>query len=201
MTYSIRDFVRDATSIVASGDELGHVQAEIGERLVTLAKRDDLTSHGAIIGPSDASFNSYLLWRETPHFYLALVQFEPEYRSPIHEHGDHWVVSAGHRGVDRWDVYERIDDRTVPGEAQLALHSQTAVIPGVWTVLPAPPRSIHSHNNLTSNFSSELIFSATKPLLAEERLHFDVEAGTCRPSWFAAGQHTIGESYPPHGLR
>jgi predicted metal-dependent enzyme (double-stranded beta helix superfamily) len=194
--YTIRKFVAEAKEQLDRGLDLADLQQEVGERLVRLSERDDLTSQGAINGPSDASFNSYLLWREAPHLTVVLVEFEPYYRSPIHEHGDHWVVAAGYHGADRWDVYERLDDGSEPGKADLELVDQPVVRPGSWCALPPPPRSIHSHNNMVEGFTSELIFSAVAPLPKMERLHFDLDEGTCRESWFGAAEHLVGDSYP-----
>jgi predicted metal-dependent enzyme (double-stranded beta helix superfamily) len=194
--YNIRRFIADAKELLEQNLELADLQEALGLRLVELSGRDDLTSHGAILGPSDANFNSYLLWREAPHFTLVLAQFEPLYRSPVHDHGDHWVVAGGYRGRDRWDVYERTDDGSVAGHADLTLVDQPIVEPGTWCALQPPPRSIHSHNNQVDTFSSELIFSVVAPIPKEQRLIFDPEECTCRSSWFGASQHLTGDSYP-----
>lgn len=197
MRYTIRQFASDARDLLGLGLPLGRLQQRLGEQLVELSQRDDLTSHGAIIGPTDASFNSYLLWRESPHLALVLAQWEPFSRSAIHEHGPHWVVSAGYRGRDRWDVYERTDDGGTPGRADIRLIDQVVVEPGTWAALPPPPRAIHSHNNEVDSFTAELIFSATAPLPRESRLLYDPDYGTCRSSWFGAAQHLAGDAYPP----
>jgi predicted metal-dependent enzyme (double-stranded beta helix superfamily) len=194
--YGIKQFITDAKDLLLDNLPLTQLHEALGTRLVELSERDDLTSHGRIIGPSDASFNSYLLWREPPHLALVLAQFEPGYRSPIHEHGDHWVLGAGYRGRDRWDVYERLDGSTAAGPAKIRLKDQVVVEPGSWTALQPPPASIHSHNNLTDGFTSELIFSAVAPIPRERRLLFDLEEQTCRVSWFGAAEHVAGGAYP-----
>lgn len=195
--YSIKKFIDDAKATLESDRPLADKQADIGKRLLDLSERDDLTSLGAIIGPSDASTNSFLLWREPPAIALVVAQFDPLYRSPVHEHGDHWVISAGYRGCERWDVYERVDDRSRPGRADLVLKEQPVIERGVWYAMPPAPRSVHSHNNIVNEFTRELIFSAVPPIPASERLIFDPVEGTCFPSWFGAGQQLVGDTYPP----
>jgi predicted metal-dependent enzyme (double-stranded beta helix superfamily) len=196
-SYSVKAFMTDARRLLESGDALGEVQQAIGERLVRLSDRDDLTTRAAHLGPSDASDGGYLLWREPPHFTLALVRFHEHYRSPVHDHGTHWVVAAGYRGVDRWDFYERLDGREQAGHARVELRDQVVLEQGTATSLPAPPRSIHAHNNLYAGDSLELIFSAAKPVPAQRRFIYDLDESTCQPSWFEVSSLLVGEHFPP----
>src|SRR5690606_25207504 len=135
-----------------------------------LSKTPDLIRMGASLGPADGCSNSMLLWREPPHYSLLLAQFDPYYYSPVHEHLHFWVVGCGYRGRDRWDMYERLDDGSVPGHAHLELVDQWEFGPGETVVMPAPPRAIHSHNNDHDEPLWELIFSAAPGLTPAERL-------------------------------
>ena len=195
--YDIPRFIADARAILASRETLEQQKLAIGERLSELSRRDDLTRHGMPIGPSDASTDNYILWREPPYMALVLAQFDPGYLSPVHEHGDFWVVGCGYRGADRWDMYERIDDRRTPGHAEVRLHDQWHIPPGKAVCMPMPPRAIHSHNNVSSVLVQELIFSAAKPLSPEERNVYDVDNRTCRPSGFNLSGILVGDYYPP----
>jgi len=194
--YSIPQFIKDAKAILATDEALEQKKAAIAEHLLELAKRDDLSRFGTSLGPSDASSHSYLLWREQPYTVLTLAQFDPHYLSPVHDHGDFWVVVAGYRGIDRWDMYERQDDGSRPGFADLKMVDQIYVPPGKAVWMPPPPRAIHSHNNLSASTNLELIFTAAMPQPPEKRLIFDVEGHRCWPSpWDMTKRR--GENYPP----
>ena len=195
--YAIPQFIKDAKAILDSGDSLEQKKAAIGERLSALSRRDDLTRFCFPLGPSDASTQTYLLWREPPYIALVLAQFDPGYLSPVHEHGDFWVIGCGYRGQDRWDIYERLDDRTRQGHADLKLVDQWHIPPGTTVSMPRPPRAIHSHNNEAPGHTLELIFSAAKPLSTQQRLVYDVDAGSCWPSGFNLGGMLVGDRYPP----
>lgn len=195
--YDIPLFIRDAKAILSSGDPLEAQKLAIGERLSELPRRDDLTRHGMPLGPSDASTDNYILWREPPYMALVLGQFDPGYLSPVHEHQDFWVVGCGYRGEDRWDMYERIDDGRRPGHAEVRLYDQWHIPPGKAVCMPMPPRAIHSHNNVSSALVQELIFSAAKPLPPEDRIVYDVDNKTCWPSGFNLAGILVGDYYPP----
>lgn len=194
---SVRQFMGEAREALASGATLSDSQRYIGERLSVLARQDGLTRIAQQLGPGDASTGNYLLWREPPHFSLVMIQLDVGFRSPVHEHGTHWVMGAVHRGIDRWDVFTRRDDGARPGEADLELLESRYLEPGAWTVLPEPPSSIHSHNNVTNEPVYELIFSASEPLPAGGRLLYDVEGHRAFPSWFDPAAHVAGDYFPP----
>ncbi len=195
--YDIPRFIADAKAILASRETLEGQQLAIGERLSELSRRDDLTRHGMPLGPSDASTENYILWREPPYLALVLGQFDPGYLSPVHEHKDFWVVGCGYRGEDRWDMYERLDDGRTPGHAEVRLVDQWHIPRGKAVCMPMPPRAIHSHNNVSSALVQELIFSAAKPLPPDDRIVYDVDNKTCRPSGFNLSGILVGDYYPP----
>lgn len=180
--YTIPEFIADARKVLATGDPLAVKKAALGEHLRELAKRDDLTRFGRPIGHSDASNFNWILHRESPDLMLILVAWLPGFKSPVHEHGTYYVVGVGYEGHDRWDVYERLDDGSQPGRAELKLVDQWDVTPGKVVCMPEPPRAIHSHNNVTSQLTYELLFTATPPLPPGERLIYDVERQACWPT-------------------
>jgi hypothetical protein len=195
--YSISRFVLDAKKVLASDAALERKKGGIAERLQELSKRQDLLRFGLPIGPADGCTQNFLLWREPPHTMLALAQFDHGYESPVHEHGNFWVVCCGYRGEDRWDMYERFDDGAVAGHADVRMIGQIAVPPGKAVWMPEPPRAIHSHNNVFSGATYELVFAAAKPLPAADRLIYDVDARRCWPSPFNPASVAIGDTYPP----
>jgi predicted metal-dependent enzyme (double-stranded beta helix superfamily) len=196
MDYTIERFMTDAKDLLSSSEDSSPWEA-IGERLSALSRRDDLTAYGAQLGPTDASNGTYLLWREPPFFTLLLVRFDEHFRSPVHDHRDHHIVACAYRGIDRWDLYERVDDGGGPGPCTLELVEQVELRSGDSVALTGPPRSIHSHNNVARGDTLELIFSATPPTPASDRLMFDLSTGTCRASWYEIADQLQGDYFPP----
>lgn len=195
--YAIADFMADAKAILATEQDVEEQKAAIGEKLQRLGERDDLTRYGAQLGPTDASNGSYLLWREPPYFTLMIVEFHEGYLSPVHDHGEHWIVACCYRGQDRWDLYERKDEMGVSGPCDIELVDQVVLNPGDVISMPQTPRSIHSHNNQHSGTTLELIFSAVEPIPAAKRMIYDVPASTCRPSWYEISDQLSGDYFPP----
>jgi predicted metal-dependent enzyme (double-stranded beta helix superfamily) len=198
--YSVSAFIKDASAVLEGGGDLEDKKADIADRLSHLSRRDDLTRTSMPLGPADASTANYLLYREPPYTSLLLAQFDPGYLSPIHAHGDFWVVACGYRGRDRWDMYERRDDGTQPGYAEIALVDQYHIPPGRSVWMPRPPRAIHSHNNEHDALTLELIFTAAKPSDPADRLIYDAEEKACFPSPWAPGVALAGDTYPPRPL-
>ena len=196
--YTVAQFMRDAQEVLDKDIPLEEKQQDIADRLSVLSQRDDLTRFAMPIGPADGSTQNYLLAFEPPFTLLGLSQFDPHYLSPVHEHGDFWVIACGWRGVDRWDMYERKDDGSVPGYADLELVDQIFLPRGATVWMPPPPKSIHSHNNETGGFNYELIFPAAEPMKVEDRLYYDVEERTCWPSLFPPSKIFPDSSWPPH---
>jgi len=195
--YTVAGFMQDAKRILETELPLAEKQAEIADRMSLLSQRDDLTRFAIPIGPADGSTQNFLLGFEPPFTLLGLSQFDPHYLSPVHEHGDFWVIACGWRGVDRWDMYERKDDGSIAGYADLELVDQIFLPRGRTTWMPPPPRSIHSHNNETGALNCELIFTAAEPMKVEDRLYYDVEEKTCWPSLFPPATIFPGTRWPP----
>lgn len=194
--YRISAFIDDAKTIMASDRPLAERQDEMAERLAHLSKRDDLLRSGLALGPADASTQNYVLWRGAPNIFLGIAQFDEHYVSPVHEHDNYWVIACGYRGHDRWDMYERVDDGSVPGFADLRMYDQYRLLPGETAIMQPPPRSIHSHNNQYSGTTLELIFSMAEPSDPSRRIVYDVEDQTARLSAWKPNDLYLGGDYP-----
>ena len=197
MVYKVSNFIGDAKAVLATEKCLEAKKQEIADRMKLLSQRDDLMQMGVDLGPADAAAGQKLLWLEWPLF-LMIVAFDQHSRSPVHEHGAFWVIGCGHRGHDRWDIYERTDDGSVPGRATVKQINEVFVGPGEVVWMPEPPRSIHSHNNIAHERTLELVFSAVEPNPPDEPLVFNKDEGTCYPSGYNVRQSfPVGVRYPP----
>src|SRR5262249_31533278 len=166
MVYTVGQFIGDAKSILRAGTGESEL-LEVGERMKKLALRDDLDRLGLHIGPSDASSDTYALHMEPGNtMLLAIAQFTPGYCSPVHNHGV-WIVACGYRGVDVWSMYERLDDGSRDGYAELRKLHELPVSPGKVRLMPEPPRDIHSHENRGSSDAWEMVFFGTHPDMSQ----------------------------------
>ncbi len=195
--YSIRNFIADAKTILARDLPLQQQKEEIADRLRHLAARDDLTRFAHDLGPTDASSGTKLLWLEPPYTFLQLAKFDRHYRSPVHAHDDFWIVACGYRGCDRWDIYERVDDGSVPGHAEVRQVDEVLIPAGGVAWMREPPQAIHSHNNVFDGDSWELVFSAAEPIPHAQRLLFNLDENTCRGSHYNSSELFPGGLYPP----
>jgi hypothetical protein len=83
-SYTVLAFIEDARAIMDAGGKLEDQQAVLGERLSELSARHGFTRVGLPLGPSDASTENFLLWREPPSSPLCWGS-STRYKSPVHE--------------------------------------------------------------------------------------------------------------------
>jgi hypothetical protein len=93
-------------------------------------------------------------------------------------------------------MYERLDDGSRPGHAEVKLVDQWDITPGKSVWMPEPPRAVHSHNSQSNEVTLEIIFSANKPPAPNERVVYDVENKTCWPSGWSFTPVYTGDHYP-----
>ncbi len=171
MECTIKQFIADAKSIMKKGEGVEQ-QMAIGERMKVLAKRDDLDRLGKRIGAGDGCTDAWVLHMEPDKSaVLCLAQFDPGYCSQAHNHGV-WVVACGYRGTDTWKMYERLDDGSRPGYADLRGIGEVHLGPGSVSLIPDAPFDVHSHNNLGSRDSWEFVFLGREPDMTK-RMLFD----------------------------
>lgn len=119
----------------------------------------------------------YLLSEENDHrFALYLSTGLPGRSSPPHNHTT-WAVIAGIDGEEENRVYERLDDGSVPGKANVKVREKFVVKRGAGICfMPDDIHSIHVVSDVpTRNFH---MYGRSVEHLPE-RIRFDVDEGTC----------------------
>jgi predicted metal-dependent enzyme (double-stranded beta helix superfamily) len=87
-------------------------------------------------------FGVHLIYEEPDHTVAILaLSWLPNRGAPPHDHGT-WAVVAGVDGPEKNEFFERADDRTRPGHAQLKKVGEKVC--GVGDVLALPKGMIHS---------------------------------------------------------
>jgi len=120
-SYPLEQYVKDLRSIVAETSDEG----EIIGRIAPLAQR--VVADKTWLQPKhyetdqEQGFGVHLLHEEADHsLAVILVNWLPGKGTPPHDHGT-WAVVVGIEGVEHNVRYKRLDDRTNPNYAELAV--------------------------------------------------------------------------------
>lgn len=147
-TYSIPQLVGDLKNVCAqTADERDIISA-----VRPLARRAALSKASWLVdrmygAEADPGFGVYLLHEEPDHTLAILaVSWYPHRGAPPHDHGT-WAVVAGVDGAERNEFFERTDDRSRPGHAELRKVGEKVFQPG--DVVAMPSGVIHSVSNET----------------------------------------------------
>jgi len=157
--YAIPQLVADLKQIVARSADEHAILAGVRP----LVRRAALSAAGWLdkriyeVHP-DVGYGVYLLHEEPDHTLAVLaVSWLPQHGIQAHDHGT-WAVVAGVDGPERNVFYERIDDRSRPGYAELGkigekvfgvgdvIAMPAGTIPSVWNDTDALTVSLHVYD-------------------------------------------------------
>jgi predicted metal-dependent enzyme (double-stranded beta helix superfamily) len=136
-----------------------------------LLERPDLLSLGVYRKGNHITNSKYLYY--DGRLQLTLDQFPKGKVVPPHDHGT-WEALAIYRGRVKHTVYERIDDGSRPGHAELRIVDDRILEHGD-VAMVVPPAEIHAFTALTDDTYSLTIVGDH---YAEERRYYDYEAKT-----------------------
>lgn len=92
---------------------------------------------------------------------------------PLHDHGV-WQLLGIYRGQLRHALYERIDDGSVPGHAELEPVDERVMGPGDVIAMPPPPADIHGFRALEGTYLLAVVPGDYRSI----RRYFDLERQT-----------------------
>jgi predicted metal-dependent enzyme (double-stranded beta helix superfamily) len=136
------DFVAQLRAIwQAEGDNQRRME-RARPLLKQLVKDQGLKAHSAR-WPSTEGFKNLLLYVDPQHhFAINAVVRTPGRVGGVHDHADAWVLYGVLDGSESLERYERIDDGSRPGYAELRLASVTTGTQGKVDLVP--PHAIHA---------------------------------------------------------
>lgn len=177
--YSIAQLAGDLKEISAQTKDEREILSQVRPlaRRAALAKDSWLKPH-MYEADSEQGFGVHLLHEESDHT-LAIFAFSwlPGRGTPPHDHGT-WALVAGVDGLEMNQLFERIDDRSRLGHAQLKKIGEKVF--GAGEVLAMPSGGIHTVWNETDKVTLSLHIYG-KHINFTGRSQFDPEKQTETP--------------------
>jgi 3-mercaptopropionate dioxygenase len=135
-------FIADLRTVWAAQSDNARRMEQAKPLLERLLRDPDLKAHSAQ-WPSTEGYKNLLLYVDPDHhFAINAVVRVPGRKGSVHDHADAWVLYGMLDGTESLERYERIDDGSRPGHAELRLSSVTVGTPGKVDLVP--PQAIHA---------------------------------------------------------
>lgn len=174
-TTSPEGFVAEAASLIGRLGPNEEALEEIGGALRGLAKQPGLISEERLHDLHGAAAGATILAEGADGSALMLARFPSEAPTPVHDH-DSWAVICVVEGRDLHTKWQRVDDGSVEGRAELRIVEERELEPGDIQFLGEPPDDIHSQQGIDGD-AWELVYFGSNPL-PKTRTYFDPVAGT-----------------------
>ena len=135
-------FIRELRTIWAANADNQSRMQKAKPALETLVMDPALKAHSAE-WPSTEGHKNLLLYVDPDHdFVINAVVRVPGRKGSIHDHADCWVLYGLLDGTESLERYDRVDDGSKPGYAEVKLASVTTGTQGKVDLVP--PRAIHA---------------------------------------------------------
>jgi 3-mercaptopropionate dioxygenase len=138
----LEKFIGDLRTVWAAQSDNGRRMEEAKPLLERLLRDPGLKAHSAQ-WPSTEGYKNLLLYVDPDHhFAINAVVRVPGRKGSVHDHADAWVLYGVLDGSESLERYERIDDGSRPGYADVRLSSVTTGTQGKVDLVA--PRAIHA---------------------------------------------------------
>jgi 3-mercaptopropionate dioxygenase len=154
---SFREYISSVKAVLAEtkelrGESMASLQRQIVSRIVplveSLLKDKEFLPAEFRVPLSHKSYSKYLLYKaEDSSFIVVAMVWRPGVVTPIHDHQT-WGVIGVLQGREEETRYDRIDDGSVSGFAQVKRVGAMSYGPGQVSVCCLPQYDIHSVKNI-----------------------------------------------------
>ena len=135
-------FINDLRAIWAAESENQRRMERAKPLLERFVKDDTVKAHSAA-WPSTEGHKNLLLYVDPEHqFVINAVVRVPGRKGSVHDHADAWVLYGVLDGSESLERYDRVDDGSRPGHAEVKLSSVTTGTQGKVDLVP--PHAIHA---------------------------------------------------------
>jgi predicted metal-dependent enzyme (double-stranded beta helix superfamily) len=135
-------FIVDLRTIWAEDSENERLMAKAKPLLEQLLNDATLKAHSAAWPSTEGRKNLLLYVDPDHHFVINAVVRMPGRTGSVHDHADAWVLYGVLDGSESLERFERVDDGSRPGYAEVRLSSVTTGTQGKVDLVP--PHSIHA---------------------------------------------------------
>ena len=135
-------FIADLRAIWAAEEDDGARMAKAKPALESLVKDPTLKAHSADWPSTEGRKNLLFYVDPDHHFVINGVVRVPGRTGSIHDHADAWVLYGVLDGTESLERFDRVDDGSRPGYAEVKLNSVTTGSQGKVDLVP--PRAIHA---------------------------------------------------------
>jgi predicted metal-dependent enzyme (double-stranded beta helix superfamily) len=135
-------FIADLRAIWAADPDNQHRMEKAKPLLERLLHDPTLKAHSAAWPSTEGRKNLLLYVDPDHHFVINAVVRTPGRIGSVHDHADAWVLYGMLDGTESLERYDRIDDGSRPGYAELRLSSVTTGTQGKVDLVP--PHAIHA---------------------------------------------------------
>lgn len=171
-------FIADAAATAAEGPMNRGRLDRIKTRLMDIAARADLWGEDDFPSPSvEGKQNRFFIADHPSGLTLYLNVMQPGKVIPPHNHTVFACIAAV-EGAERNKVYERVDDGSVPGQAELKLREEVDLRPG--NALAMLADDIHSVTIDGTEVIRHLHFYGQPLESLTRRISYNLKAGTCK---------------------
>src|SRR5262245_7099617 len=138
----LETFIRDLRAVWAAESENQRRMERAKGVLEKFVMEPSLKAHSASWPSTEGHKNLLLYVDPDHHFVINAVVRVPGRKGSVHDHADAWVLYGLLDGTESLERYDRLDDGSKPGYAEIKLASVTTGTQGKVDLVP--PHAIHS---------------------------------------------------------